>query len=81
MRALRQKSLLLTILRYAKDDEFSMLAHIAGMKTKDRHTIIEKWPTRLKLKPGQPGADNELAIALASHHAHTERYVEWVRTK
>lgn len=49
------------------------------MKIKPQHTIIEEWPTRLKLKPGQLGAEEEIAMALASHYTHNERYVEWVR--
>jgi len=47
------------------------------LKTKDRHTIVEKWPSRPKLKPGQLGADQEIAMLLASNLNHTERYVEW----
>jgi hypothetical protein len=49
------------------------------MKTKDRHTIVDKWPTRPKRKPGQPSAESEIAMFLATDITHTERYVEWVR--
>lgn len=49
------------------------------MEMKDHHTIVEKWPLRLKLEPGQPGAEEELKVSLASGHTHVERYVEWAR--
>jgi hypothetical protein len=49
------------------------------MKMKDRHTIVEKWPTRPKGKPGQPGYENEIAMFLATDLSNTERYVEWKR--
>jgi hypothetical protein len=44
---------------------------------KEKHTVIEKWPFRLKLQPGQPGAQEEFDRLLAGGVAGKERYVEW----
>jgi hypothetical protein len=46
---------------------------------KEKHTIIEKWPFRLKLRPGQPGAQEEFDRLLAGGVTGKERYVEWKR--
>lgn len=62
-----------------QDHNFDEFAYLAGMKMKARHTIIEKWPTRPKLDPGQPHAENEIAKLLATDLCNTERYVEWKR--
>ena len=56
------------------------LAILAGVKMKDYHTIIEKWPTRPKLEPGSPGSDAELAEIWGGFPSYMERYVEWKRT-
>ena len=62
-----------------KDFEFSELAQFIGAATKDRHTVIEKWPFRLKLRPGQPGAQQEFDQLLGGGVSSKERYVEWKR--
>lgn len=59
--------------------KFSEFAHYVGMKMKDRHTVVEKWPTRPTRKPGQPGFEKEIAMFLATDFSNTERYVEWKR--
>jgi hypothetical protein len=46
---------------------------------KEKHTVIEKWPFRLKLQPGQPGAQEEFDRLLAGGVTGKERYVEWKR--
>ena len=46
---------------------------------KDTHTIIEKWPFRLKLQSGQPGAQEEFDRLLGGGMSGKERYVEWKR--
>jgi len=61
--------------------DFPMAERMTGMKMRVTNTIIEKWPMRLKLSPGQLGADQEFKLLLASAHTGTERYVEWVRAK
>lgn len=47
------------------------------MAMKGHNTIVDPWPTRLKLYPGQPGAQEEFDNALASPFSGVERYVEW----
>jgi hypothetical protein len=42
-----------------KDFKFSKAAQFFGAAMKEKHTIIEKWPFRFKLQPGQPGAQEE----------------------
>ncbi len=46
---------------------------------KDKHTVIEKWPFRLKLWPGQLGAQEEFDRLLGGGISGRERYVEWKR--
>lgn len=67
------------IISYVKDSEFHRLNHEGGIIMKDEHTIIEKYPFRLKLSPGQPGAQEEFDQVLASPLMGMERYVEWKR--
>jgi hypothetical protein len=69
----------LTCARFMKDEEFDRLTQHSGMVMKKQHTIVERWPTRLKLTPGQHGADAELDVALRVGSSYTERYVEWKR--
>lgn len=38
--------------RFVKDFPFSEAAQLIGAAMKEKHTIIEKWPFRLKLRPG-----------------------------
>ncbi|KJX98201.1 hypothetical protein TI39_contig428g00014 [Zymoseptoria brevis] len=70
--------------RYMKEEHFqgcidhsTDLAPPYGFTIKQQHTIVEKWPGRLKLKPGQPGAQEEFKIMQASEHGHEVCYVEW----
>jgi hypothetical protein len=46
---------------------------------KEKHSIIEKWPYRLKLRPGQPGAQEEFERRLRDGVSGKERYIEWKR--
>jgi len=50
-----------------------------GAAVKDKHTVTEKWPCRLKLRSGQPGAQEEFDRRLAGSSTGKERYVEWKR--
>ena len=61
--------------------KMKMVGQLYGFETKKDHTLVDKWPMRLQLKPGQPGALEEFLNLRASRHAGTERYVEWKRTQ
>ncbi|TLS25104.1 hypothetical protein PpBr36_06923 [Pyricularia pennisetigena] len=65
--------------RFMDKFEVQKLVEVAEVEIKEHHTIIEKWPYRLKLGPGQPGAQQEFDLALASGLSTKERYMEWKR--
>ncbi|KAI8656486.1 DUF4470 domain-containing protein [Fusarium sp. Ph1] len=48
-----------------------------SMAVKENHTIVEKWPFRPKLTPGQCGTPGELAVMLSSAALGLARYVEY----
>jgi hypothetical protein len=62
-----------------KDFEFSEAAQFIGAAIKEKHTVIEKWPFKLKLQPGQPGAQEEFDRLLGAGVSGKERYMEWKR--
>ncbi|KAL7804936.1 hypothetical protein V8C44DRAFT_369117 [Trichoderma aethiopicum] len=66
--------------RYMKTMAFSEMEAF-GVAMKDKHTVIDKWPYQLKLRPGQPGAQEEFNRLVRGDLLGTERYVEWRRTK
>ena len=47
------------------------------VEMKKSNTVIEKWPTQLKLQLGQKGAEDEFRLNLGSSFTNIERYVEW----
>ena len=59
--------------------QFDGAASVAGVKMKQRNTIVNEWPMRLKKRNGENGAKEEFEVLRASSHNGTERYVEWVR--
>lgn len=65
--------------RYMKQLDFEGVARTAIAEMKSRNSIVEKWPLRVKRKPGQAGAEDEFRTVLASDHTGIERYVEWKR--
>ncbi|KAL6863995.1 hypothetical protein J3F83DRAFT_182202 [Trichoderma novae-zelandiae] len=67
--------------RYMKRLVFSEMEAALGVAMKDKHTVIEKWPYQLKLRPGQPGAQEEFDRLVGVDLSGNERYVEWRRTK
>ncbi|KAJ5798007.1 uncharacterized protein N7503_007303 [Penicillium pulvis] len=67
--------------RYLKAYMFTEAADVFGAKMKEKHTIIEKWPYRLKLRPGQPGAQDEFDRRLCTGLSGKERYLEWKRAQ
>jgi hypothetical protein len=60
-----------------KNADFDSLGLHCGLELKDPHTIVEKWPLRLRANPGDPDAQNEFNMLQASMHSGCERYVEW----
>ncbi|CZR50286.1 uncharacterized protein PAC_00158 [Phialocephala subalpina] len=67
--------------RYMKFCNFEQLSVDLGVEMKATHTVIEKWPTQLKLKPGEQGAEEEFRLMLGSNFSGVERYVEWRRSE
>ncbi|KAF7188355.1 Zinc finger MYND domain-containing protein 10 [Pseudocercospora fuligena] len=65
--------------RYMQLHNFKNVEQSCGVRMKPQNTIIEKWPMRLKLEFGQPGAQEEFDLLLGSSHTGSERYVEWTR--
>ncbi|OKL62143.1 hypothetical protein UA08_02995 [Talaromyces atroroseus] len=65
--------------RFLKNFEFHTAGHVFGAMMKEKHTIIEKWPYRLKLRSGQPGAQDEFDRCMKEGVSGKERYVEWKR--
>ncbi|OBT80489.1 hypothetical protein VF21_00845 [Pseudogymnoascus sp. 05NY08] len=65
--------------RNANDMKFSEAAQYMGATVKEKPTVIEKWPFKLKLRPGQPGAQEEFDRLLRGGVSGKERYVEWKR--
>ena len=62
-----------------KNLNFSETARTLGAEMKETHSVIEKWPFRLKLRPGQPGAQEEFDRLFGGGVSGKERYVEWKR--
>jgi hypothetical protein len=60
-----------------QDESFIEIGQDLGMIIKHPHTIIEKWPMKIKLRPEEAGSKEEFEILLASPHSGAERYVEW----
>lgn len=59
-----------------KTHRFDEFAHFTGMEMKQVHTIIDKWPCKVKKKPEQRGAKEEFETLLGSAHFGSQRYVE-----
>ncbi|KAI6349206.1 hypothetical protein MCOR25_010692 [Pyricularia grisea] len=65
--------------RFKEKFKLRELVEFVGAEMKDRHTIIEKWPYRMKFKPKQPGAQQKFELTLANGLLTKERYMEWGR--
>ncbi|KAI1106751.1 hypothetical protein F4804DRAFT_329946 [Jackrogersella minutella] len=61
--------------------KFDQIGTAFDVAMKAKNTIGDPWPTRLKLRMGQPGAQEEFDGILGSCWTGLERYVEWKRTK
>ncbi|KAJ5948566.1 hypothetical protein N7454_001873 [Penicillium verhagenii] len=65
--------------RYLKERKVVEFADQFDLEMKKKHTIIDRSPYRLKLWPGQPGAQDEFERQLGSGLSGKERYLEWRR--
>ncbi|USW53875.1 hypothetical protein Slin15195_G071940 [Septoria linicola] len=62
-------------------EDFRKVERLTSMRIKQQHTVIEEWPTRLKLKYWQPGAQQEFDQAFGGAHKGMERYLEWKKAQ
>ncbi|KAF5541431.1 hypothetical protein FMEXI_7944 [Fusarium mexicanum] len=66
--------------RIARKLEFDKFPEFLNVGIKDQHTIIDKWRFRLKLKPGQQGAQQEFdRMMMGQGVTGKEFYLEWKR--
>ncbi|KAL2063905.1 hypothetical protein VTL71DRAFT_4399 [Oculimacula yallundae] len=65
--------------RYMIFYNFKQISADLGVEMKESNTIVEEWPTQLKLKIGEKGAEEEFRLCLGSYSVSIERYVEWSR--
>lgn len=59
--------------------DFEQISADLCVEMKKNNTVVEKWPTRLMLQPGQERAEEEFRLNLGSGFSSIERYVEWRR--
>lgn len=55
------------------------MADFLRVKMKEENTVIEKWPYRLNIRPGQPGAQDEFDRLISGGLSGKEFYLEWKR--
>ncbi|KAF5606011.1 uncharacterized protein FSUBG_6347 [Fusarium subglutinans] len=65
--------------RFVKKARLLYMPLIAGAEMKDKHTIIKKWPYRLKLEPGSEGGQEEFDRLITNGQTSRELYLEWQR--
>ncbi|UKZ75167.1 hypothetical protein TrVFT333_002843 [Trichoderma virens FT-333] len=65
--------------RFMNNFRFSQVEQLFGVTMKRKNTVIEKWPFKMKLQYGQPGALEELIQLTDEVVLAKERYVEWRR--
>ncbi|KAF5577993.1 hypothetical protein FPCIR_11794 [Fusarium pseudocircinatum] len=66
--------------RIARKLEFDKFPEFLNVGIKDQHTIVDKWRFRLKLKPGQQGAQQEFdRMMMGQGVTGKEFYLEWKR--
>lgn len=65
--------------RYTARYKFTEAAELVGVTMKKNHTVIEKWPFRLKLRPGLGGAQEEFDRLIGGGVSSKECYLEWRR--
>nr|RBQ98979.1 hypothetical protein FVER53263_03286 [Fusarium verticillioides] len=62
--------------KIARKLEFNKFPEFMKVGIKDQHTIIDKWPFRLKLKPGHQGAQKEFDRMMGPGLGGKEFYLE-----
>lgn len=60
-----------------KGHQFEEFARFMNMEMKQVHTIIDKWPWKIKKRPEERGAKEEFKTLFGSEQSGCERYVEW----
>ncbi|RGP78863.1 set and mynd domain-containing 3 [Fusarium longipes] len=65
--------------RVSKMFSFSEFPRYIGVAIKEKNTIVEKWPFRLKLSPEQKGAKEEFDLMMRGGASGKELYLEWKR--
>ncbi|QPC76664.1 hypothetical protein HYE68_007416 [Fusarium pseudograminearum] len=65
--------------KIAKTFNFSAFPQYMGVAIKEKHTIVEKWPHRLKRKPHQRGAKEDFDLSMRGGASGKELYLEWKR--
>ncbi|RAH49614.1 uncharacterized protein BO95DRAFT_450149 [Aspergillus brunneoviolaceus CBS 621.78] len=66
--------------RYLRTFAVLDAASRVGARIKEPHSIVAKWPYRMRLRPDQEGALQELRLCLREIRSSRERYVEWKRS-
>lgn len=59
--------------------KFEQICTDLQVEMKKRNTIVDMWPTQLKLREGQDGAIEEFRFKLGSSVTNVECCVEWRR--
>lgn len=59
--------------------KFDQISAELRIEMKENNTIVEHWPTQLKLKSSEEGTEKEFRLLLGSSFPRMERYVEWRR--
>ncbi|KAF5565162.1 SET MYND domain-containing protein, partial [Fusarium pseudoanthophilum] len=65
---------------FADKAQLSLLPSLLEATMKEKPTIIEKWPYRLKLEPEQKGGKEEFDQLMRGGPSGRELYLEWTRT-
>ena len=61
-----------------REQKFEEMQKAIGLCMKERHTIVEKWPMKLRFSSSHTaGAQEDFDLLQASGHSGSERYVEW----
>ena len=65
--------------RFMRERKFDEIQRAVGLVMKKKHTIVGKWPMKLRYSSPSPDAvaQKEFDLLQASGHSGSERYVEW----